>query len=80
MIWIHNKFDLIYRANQDLVEQAFMPTLKTLFNAPASSPLADVNVTNVAELLVQLTSNKLMIENHSKSMDMRVGVGIYCTH
>ncbi|CAI9574988.1 unnamed protein product [Staurois parvus] len=43
------------RINQECFEEAFLPTLQTLFNAPASSPLADVDVSNVAELLVDLT-------------------------
>ncbi|XP_068133982.1 condensin complex subunit 3 [Hyperolius riggenbachi] len=43
------------RTNQECFEEAFLPTLQTLFNAPASSPLADVDVSNVAELLVDLT-------------------------
>ncbi|KAK2500118.1 hypothetical protein MC885_006452 [Smutsia gigantea] len=43
------------RANQECFEEAFVPTLKTLASAPASSPLAEVEVTNVAELLVDLT-------------------------
>lgn len=43
------------RMNQECFEEAFVPTLQTLFNAPASSPLADVDVSNVAELLVDLT-------------------------
>ncbi|KAK2115541.1 hypothetical protein P7K49_006167 [Saguinus oedipus] len=43
------------RTNQDCFEEAFLPTLQTLANAPASSPLAEVDITNVAELLVDLT-------------------------
>ncbi|XP_075050811.1 condensin complex subunit 3 [Mixophyes fleayi] len=43
------------RTNQECFEEAFFPTLETLFNAPASSPLANVDVANVAELLVDLT-------------------------
>ncbi|XP_077136116.1 condensin complex subunit 3 [Ranitomeya variabilis] len=43
------------RTNQDCFAEAFLPTLQTLFNAPASSPLADVDANNVAELLVDLT-------------------------
>ncbi|KAG9479680.1 hypothetical protein GDO78_011616 [Eleutherodactylus coqui] len=43
------------RTNQECFEEAFLPTLQTLFNAPASSPLADVDASNVAELLVDLT-------------------------
>lgn len=35
-----------------------MPTLRTLFSAPTSSPLAQIDVSNVAELMVLLTSDK----------------------
>ncbi|KAK3094775.1 hypothetical protein FSP39_006096 [Pinctada imbricata] len=53
------------RSNQEVVEDAFLPTLKTLLNAPTSSPLAEVNVENVAELLVQLSNARLLMENQS---------------
>ncbi|XP_044537116.1 condensin complex subunit 3 [Gracilinanus agilis] len=43
------------RTNQECFEEAFFPTLKTLVNAPASSPLAEIDIANVAELLVDLT-------------------------
>ncbi|XP_032772098.1 condensin complex subunit 3 [Rattus rattus] len=43
------------RTNQECFEEAFIPTIQILANAPASSPLAEVDVTNVAELLVDLT-------------------------
>ncbi|XP_004624601.1 condensin complex subunit 3 isoform X2 [Octodon degus] len=43
------------RTNQECFEEAFLPTLRTLASAPASSPLAEVDITNVAELLVDLT-------------------------
>ncbi|XP_004681444.1 PREDICTED: condensin complex subunit 3 [Condylura cristata] len=43
------------RANQECFEEAFLPTLQTLAKAPASSPLAEIDITNVAELLVDLT-------------------------
>jgi len=36
--------------------ESFMPTLKTLFDAPDTSPLSEVKVINVAELMVQLTN------------------------
>lgn len=42
------------------MEEAFLPTLQTLFSAPVSSPLASVNVNNAAELLVQLTNSKYL--------------------
>nr|XP_033712783.1 condensin complex subunit 3 isoform X2 [Tursiops truncatus] len=43
------------RTNQECFEEAFLPTLQILANAPASSPLAEIDITNVAELLVDLT-------------------------
>lgn len=43
------------RTNQECFEEAFLPTLQTLANAPASSPLAEIDITNVAELFVDLT-------------------------
>ncbi|XP_028721718.1 condensin complex subunit 3 [Peromyscus leucopus] len=48
-------FAFASRTNQECFEEAFIPTLQTLANAPASSPLAEVDVINVAELLVDLT-------------------------
>ncbi|XP_022086528.1 condensin complex subunit 3-like isoform X2 [Acanthaster planci] len=51
-------FAFASRANQDCVEEAFLPTLATLFNAPTTSPLAQVNENNVAELLVHLTDQR----------------------
>ena len=46
------------RANQEQIAEAFMPTLRTLCIAPTSSPLAQIDVSNVAELLVRFTSDK----------------------
>lgn len=43
------------RTNQECFEEAFLPTLQTLASAPASSPLSEVDISNVAELLVDLT-------------------------
>ncbi|XP_053258748.1 condensin complex subunit 3 isoform X3 [Podarcis raffonei] len=43
------------RTNQECFGEAFLPTLKILFNAPASSPLSEVDAANVSELLVDLT-------------------------
>ncbi|KAL3865140.1 hypothetical protein ACJMK2_006761 [Sinanodonta woodiana] len=54
------------RDNQEMVEEAFIPTLKKLLNAPASSPLAEVDVNNVAELLIQLTNVKLLAQNQQR--------------
>ena len=57
---------VLFRSNQEVVEEAFLPTLKTLLNAPGSSPLQEVDVNNVAELLVQLTNTKLITQNQNK--------------
>jgi len=35
--------------------QAVLPTLRALFDAPSTSPLAEVKVSNVADLLIDLT-------------------------
>ncbi|XP_014744494.1 PREDICTED: condensin complex subunit 3 [Sturnus vulgaris] len=43
------------RSNQECFEEAYLPTLQTLLNAPATSPLAEVDISNVSELLVDLT-------------------------
>ncbi|XP_019408832.1 PREDICTED: condensin complex subunit 3 isoform X2 [Crocodylus porosus] len=48
-------FAFANRANQECFEEAYLPTLRTLFHAPASSPLAEVDIGNVSELLVDLT-------------------------
>ncbi|XP_033756629.1 LOW QUALITY PROTEIN: condensin complex subunit 3-like [Pecten maximus] len=57
------------RGNQEKVEEAFMPTLKILLNAPLSSPLAEVSVENVAELFIQLTSTKLLLHNQNQTVE-----------
>ena len=44
------------RANQSQVEEAFLPTLRVLFDAPKTSPLSDIDDTNVVDLMVQLTN------------------------
>ncbi|XP_060687493.1 condensin complex subunit 3 [Hemiscyllium ocellatum] len=52
------------RKNQECFQEAFLPTLRTLFYAPASSPLAEVNQHNVAELFVDLTrANAVNVQN-----------------
>ncbi|NWS62406.1 CND3 protein, partial [Chunga burmeisteri] len=43
------------RSNQECFEEAYLPTLQTLLNAPATSPLAEIDISNVSELLVDLT-------------------------
>uniref|UniRef100_A0AAX7T6M9 Nuclear condensin complex subunit 3 C-terminal domain-containing protein n=1 Tax=Astatotilapia calliptera TaxID=8154 RepID=A0AAX7T6M9_ASTCA len=43
------------RAHQEVVEESFLLTVRTLMNAPATSPLAEVDINNVVELFVELT-------------------------
>ncbi|KAG8591540.1 hypothetical protein GDO81_000208 [Engystomops pustulosus] len=60
------------RTNQECFAEAFFPTLQTLFNAPASSPLADVDVSNVAELLVDLTRPSGLKQKSKTAPDYQV--------
>lgn len=46
---------MFVRAHQEVVEESFLPTIRTLLNAPVTSPLAEVDVNNVVELFVDLT-------------------------
>uniref|UniRef100_A0A667WEW4 Non-SMC condensin I complex, subunit G n=1 Tax=Myripristis murdjan TaxID=586833 RepID=A0A667WEW4_9TELE len=50
------------RAHQEVVEECFLPTIRTLMNAPATSPLAEVDINNVVELLVELTRPSALIK------------------
>ncbi|KAL2084401.1 hypothetical protein ACEWY4_019919 [Coilia grayii] len=48
------------RAHQDRIEESFLPTIRTLIQAPATSPLAEVDSSNVAELLIELTRPSIL--------------------
>ncbi|XP_074641099.1 condensin complex subunit 3-like [Tubulanus polymorphus] len=63
------EFAFTRRANQELIEEAFMPTLKTLFNAPVFSPLSTINAGNVADLMVQLTSTWHLTDKNKTNID-----------
>ncbi|KAK6178461.1 hypothetical protein SNE40_013249 [Patella caerulea] len=54
-------FSFAGRCNQELTEEAFMLTLKTLMNAPTSSPLSDVDLTKVSDILVQLVNTRRLV-------------------
>ena len=45
-----------------MIEEAFLPVLKTLDNAPTTSPLSQVNIENVIELLLQLTDINNLVQ------------------
>jgi hypothetical protein len=40
---------------QETLEQAFLPTLRTLFQAPGTSPLVEVDQDSVVRLMLNLT-------------------------
>ncbi|CAL8331561.1 unnamed protein product [Merluccius merluccius] len=50
------------RAHQEVVGECFLPTIRTLMNAPVTSPLAEVDPGNVVELLVELTRPGALIK------------------
>ena len=58
-------FSFQCRKNQELVEQAFLPTLRAITNAPAASPLSHINISNVIDLFVQLTDVRNLDKFHS---------------
>lgn len=49
------------RKNQEVVEQAFLPTIRTIVHAPSTSPLSHIIVSNVVDLFVQLCDMKNMV-------------------
>ncbi|XP_077992118.1 condensin complex subunit 3-like [Glandiceps talaboti] len=55
------------RAHQETIMEAFIPTLRTLINAPIFSPLAKINENNVADFLVALTNNKNLRKNKDEN-------------
>ena len=65
----------MYRSQQECVEQAFIPTLQTLFDAPTTSPLASINENNVATFLVHLTDHR-NLKNAADSQDTVVEVSL----
>lgn len=46
--------------NQELLADSFLPVVKILSNAPASSPLSKVNISNVCDLLIELTRPQIL--------------------
>uniref|UniRef100_A0A665VRQ0 Nuclear condensin complex subunit 3 C-terminal domain-containing protein n=1 Tax=Echeneis naucrates TaxID=173247 RepID=A0A665VRQ0_ECHNA len=60
------------RAHQEVVEESFLLTVRTLMNAPATSPLAEVDVSNVVELLVELTRPSVLIKPSAKTEEVCV--------
>ncbi|XP_023232343.1 condensin complex subunit 3-like isoform X2 [Centruroides sculpturatus] len=65
------------RCNQDQFEEAFLPTLNALFDAPYSSPLAQIDQTNVAKFMLELT-NPYLIPNEKQDITIHdhLSIGI----
>ncbi|OPJ70961.1 condensin complex subunit 3 [Patagioenas fasciata monilis] len=57
------------RFNQECFEAAYLPTLQTLLNAPVTSPLSEIDISNVSELLVDLTRPSGLKPHSKKSQD-----------
>ncbi|XP_033479053.2 condensin complex subunit 3 isoform X2 [Epinephelus lanceolatus] len=60
------------RVHQEVVEEGFLPTVRTLMNAPATSPLAEVDINNVVELLVELTRPSALIKPSTNTEEVCV--------
>ncbi|KAM7419228.1 hypothetical protein PAMA_016375 [Pampus argenteus] len=60
------------RVHQEVVEESFLPTVRTLMNAPATSPLAEVDVNNVIELLVELTRPSALMKPSTNTEEVCV--------
>ncbi|XP_023121492.2 condensin complex subunit 3 [Amphiprion ocellaris] len=60
------------RAHQEVVEESFLPTVWTLMNAPATSPLAEVDINNVVELIVELTRPSALIKPSANTEEVCV--------
>ena len=48
-------FNCIDRSCRDCLSEVYMPVIQTVLEAPTTSPLSDIEASNVAEFLVQLT-------------------------
>ena len=56
-----------FQDNQNSIEEAFMPTLKTLFSAPVTSPLNEVDSEDVGLFMIQLTDRGFLQSNGSEN-------------
>lgn len=60
------------------MEQSFLPTMRTLFYAPVTSPLSEVDTNNVAELFIELTrpSTETQVHTHNSTAYAKKYFGI----
>lgn len=52
--------------NQELLADSFLPVVKILSHAPASSPLSKVNISSVCDLLIELTRLRILNTSFQK--------------
>lgn len=55
------------------MEESFLLTVRTLMNAPATSPLAEVDINNVVELFVELTRPGALIKPSTNTEVRNIG-------
>jgi hypothetical protein len=63
---------VFFSGNQRLFEEAFLPTLRTILNAPTTSPLSGVNASNVAEFFVELTHVQRLVSSQASTAAVKV--------
>lgn len=63
---------LYTRTNQECVEESFLPTMRTLFNAPVTSPLSEIDTSNVAELFVELTRPSALVQPAAIQVHLKI--------
>ena len=68
----------IAKENQDTIEEAFLPTLKTLSSAPVTSPLNEVDLEDVGLFLIQLTDRGFLQNQDLNQLvsDEKSGLGL----
>ena len=53
-------FASLSRRNQDILEEAFLPTLTAITEAPITSPIGDIDADEVAKFLISITRDSMM--------------------
>eukprot|EP00043_Microstomoeca_roanoka_P013278 m.130069 g.130069 ORF g.130069 m.130069 type:complete len:1089 (+) comp15712_c0_seq3:239-3505(+) len=59
------------RSHQDVIEEAFLPTIRTLAMAPRSSPLYSVKLQDVVDLFIYLTG-KMDVSDQNPAVSVKV--------
>ena len=56
------------KAHQVAIQDAFIPTMRILFDAPVTSPLAEIDTEDVGMFFVHLTREDLLQEWNSQTI------------